>query len=177
MFLKAYLLITAASLPVDPHAGENPQTVLTLRQGTAASTFAWSDTDDSLTGTVSPLPLRAGTPFSLSATVRPLSGPEFDGPVTFSIRPLESLGTAQSLTVKPSTGEKSWAAQLTPPVAGRYRLEIAWASTHHKVVRGEFEVREALLPPWVPLAVGTTLVALVVGLAAWRVFSRKEPLP
>ena len=176
MFLKAYLFVTAAALPVVLHAGENPQTVLTLRPGTSASTFAWNDTDDSLTGTLSPLPLRAGVPFSLSATVRPLAGPEFDGPVTFSIRPLERIGAAQSVTVKPNPGEKSWAAKLTPPEAGRYRLEIAWASTHHKVVRGEFDVREPMLPPWVPLAVGTTLVALVVGFPAWPLFSRKEPL-
>lgn len=175
MFLKAYLLVTAASLPVDPHVGENPQTVLTLRQGSTASTFSWSDTDDALSGTVSPLPLREGTPFTLSATVRPLAGPDFDGPITFSIRPLEGIGAAQSVTVKPAPGEKSWAAQLTPASAGRHRLEIGWATTHRKIVRGEFDVREAALPPWVAVAVGTTLVALVVGLATWRLFSRKEP--
>ncbi len=177
MFLKAYILVTAASLPVDIHAGENPQTVLSVHQASAAWTFSWNDTEDALSGTLSPVPLRAGVPFTLSATVRPISGPEFDGPVTFSLRPLEGMGSVQSVTVKPGKDEKSWAVQLTPPAEGKYRLEIGWATTHHKVVRGELDIKEPLLPQWFPVTVGTLLVALVVGIAAWRLISRKEPLP
>ncbi len=174
MFLSAYLAIMLSQLPVDVRAGENRLTQLELKRTPKSLTFEWSDTDDALRGTLSPAPIRAGRPFTVSASVQPISGGDFEGPVTFSLRPLDEMGSTQSVTVTKKAGEKSWATTLTADEPRDYRLEVSWRGTHHKVVRGVFPVAEAGLPSWFTWVVGVGCVVLAVVIGGWILLSRKE---
>jgi hypothetical protein len=100
MFLAAYLALLSSQLPVDPRAGENKLTQLQLQVSPHGVTFAWADADEALRGQVSPSPLRAGKTFTVSAVLQPLQGEDFQGPITFSLRPLHELGSTQSVTVE-----------------------------------------------------------------------------
>ncbi len=172
MVFTALLLITA-QWPVDVHAGENPLTQFELKRSATAHTFVWKDSTDALRGTIS-APVRAGQDFRITATVQPLEGPDFEGPVTFSLRPLNDRGGADSVTVAKSGEEKSWATTMRVREAGVHRLEVSWTSTHRKVVRGELAVEEPGLPPWVAPVSGVSLVLAVVGIAAWVLLTRKQ---
>lgn len=174
MFLSAYLAIMLSQLPVDVRAGENRLTQLELKRAPKSLSFEWADTDDALRGTLGPAPIRAGEPFTVSASVQPLTGADFEGPVTFSLRPLDEMGSTQSVTVTKRPGEKSWTTSLTADEAREYRLEISWRGTHHKVVRGVFAVSERGLPSWFTWAMGVGCVVLAVVIGGWILLSRKE---
>lgn len=174
MLLPVTLAFAFGQLPVDPHAGEHALATLRLDPEPAGWTFAWQDTDERLKGTLTPRAPRAGAPLTVSAAVLPLTGPDFDGPVTFSLRPLAELGSTESFTVTRPDGAKTWSATFTPREPGEHRLEISWRSTHHKVVRGVVPVGEAGLPPWLDWAVGVGLVTLAVLGGAWSLFRGKE---
>lgn len=174
MFLSAYLAIMLSQLPVDVRAGENPLTQFSFREGPSSLSFEWSDAEDALRGTLTPRPVRAGQPFTISATVQPINGAEFDGPVTFSLRPLDAMGSTQSVTVPRKPGEKAWTTTLTAEDVHEYRLEISWRGTHHKVVRAVLPVSQAGLPPWLTWVVGIGCIALAVGIGAWIILNRKE---
>ena len=174
MFLSAYLAILSAQLPVDPRAGENKLTQLELRVTAHGLTYDWSDADESLRGQLTPLHVSAGRSLTVSAVLQPFTGPDFDGPITFSIRPLNEMGSTQSMTVKRKKGEHGWVTEVTLADPGEYRLEISWSTTHHKVVRGVFTVEPAGLPGWVTWAVGGGLLAIGLGIGLWVLFGRKE---
>jgi hypothetical protein len=173
MFLSAYLAILSAQFPVDARAGENKLTQLELKVTANGLTFDWADADESLRGQVSPQPVRVGRTVTVSAVLQPLTGPDFDGPITFSMRPLNEMGSTQSVTVARKPGERGWAADfnLTDPID--HRLEISWRTTHHKVVRAVVPVSPSGLPPWVTWVVGGGLVVLLA-LTLWILFGRKE---
>lgn len=178
MFLSAYLAILAAQIsaqiPVDPRAGENKLTQLDLKASAAGYTFEWSDTDDSLKGQISPHPVRAGRTATISAVLQPLSGDDFNGPITFSLRPLNEMGSTWSETVSRKEGERGWAREVVLPEPGDYRLEISWRTTHHKVVRGVFPVSPGGLPPWVTWLAGGGAIAVGLSIGLWVLFGRKE---
>jgi hypothetical protein len=176
MFLSAYLAILCSQLPVDVRAGENQLTVLEIKNGTNGVSFAWQDADESVRGAISPSP-KAGRTLTISAAVEPLAGAPFEGPVTFSLRPLGAMESADSVTVTKKPGEKAWVATFTPTEAVDHRLEISWRSTHHKVVRGVVPVLQAGLPLWVNWAVGGGMVALAVAIGLWVLFRSKESSP
>lgn len=180
MFLSAYLAVLCSQFPVDVRAGENPLTQLVIKQGSSGASFEWSDTDETLRGTLGTSQVRAGRTFTVSATVEPMSGPPFEGPLTITVRPIDHFGETQTQTVERTKGERVWNAKfnLSDPV--QHRLEISWRSTHHKVVRGLFDVKEAGLPEWARLAggIGAVVIALIVGL--WVLFAnsnKKEQTP
>lgn len=174
MFLSAYLTIVLSQLPVDVRAGENPLTNVELRSAPAALTFSWSDTEDTLRGTLSPTPLKARLPFTVSASVEPIAGDEFEGPITFSLRPLKEMGSTQSVTVTRKKEQKLWLTELEVEEAGDYRFEVSWRSTHHKVVRSVVSIGPPGFPGWVRWTLGIGLVVLAVGIGMWIVLSRKE---
>jgi hypothetical protein len=174
MFLSAYLAILLSQFPVDPRAGENKLTQLDLKVTPNGLTFEWTDTDESLRGQVSPQPVRAGRTATISAVLQPLAGAEFQGPITFSVRPLNELGSAQTFTVTRKPGERGWVTEVVMPEPGDYRLELSWSTTHRKVVRGVFNVGPAGVPAWVTWAVGGGLLAIGLGIGLWVLFGRKE---
>jgi hypothetical protein len=101
-------------------------------------------------------------------------GPDFDGPLTFSVRPLNELGSTWTQTVSRKKGERGWVAEVTLADPGDYRLEISWSSTHHKVVRGVFPVSPGGLPGWVTWVVGGAAILIGLGIGLWILFGRKE---
>ena len=88
MFLSAYLAILTSQFPVDARAGENKLTQLELKVTANGLTFEWGDADESLRGQLSPQPVRVGRTVTVSAVLQPFTGPDFTGPLTFSMRPL-----------------------------------------------------------------------------------------
>jgi hypothetical protein len=174
MFLSAYLAILLGQFPVDARAGENTLTQLELKGTANGLTFDWADADESLRGQLTPYPPRAGATTTISAVLQPFSGDDFTGPITFSVRPLKEIGSTWSETVSRKPGERSWVKQVTLDEPGEYRLEVSWRTTHHKVVRGVFQVSQSGLPSWVSWAVGGGLVAIGLTLGLWVLFGRKE---
>lgn len=174
MFLSAYLAIILTQLPVDARAGENKLTQLELKLTPNGLTFDWADADESLRGQVTPNPVRAGRSLTISAVLQPFTGDDFTGPLTFSLRPLNEMGSTWTETVTRKPGERGWVKEVTLTEPGDYRLEISWRTTHHKVVRGVLPVSPAGLPVWVTWLVGGgfVVVALIIGL--WILFGRKE---
>ena len=179
MFLSAYLAVVCSQMPVDARAGENPLTQLVVRQGAAGTSFEWADPEERLRGTLGTGRIVAGQPLTISATLEPIDGPPFEGPITIAVRPLDSREDVQSQTVKRSEGERVWAVTVVPAEATDYRVEISWRSTHHKVVRGVFPVRPAGLPPWLRWAAAGTAIALALAVGVWILLnpSRKEASP
>jgi|APLak6261675434_1056106.scaffolds.fasta_scaffold03125_2 hypothetical protein len=173
MFLSAYLAILCSQLPVDARAGENKLTQLEIKASPSGLSFEWADADEALRGSVRPQ-ARVGRTFTVSATLQPLAGPDFEGPVTFAFRPLEEVGATETVTVTRKPGEKAWVASFTPTSAVDHRLEVSWRSTHHKVVRGVIPVGERSLPEWLTWLVGGGLVAIAVAIGLWVLFGRKE---
>lgn len=174
MFLSAYLAIFSSQFPVDARAGENKLTQLEIKLTPNGSTFDWSDSDESLRGQITPQPARAGRSLTISAVLRPFNGEDFDGPLTFSVRPLNQMGSVWSETVKRKKGELGWVREITLTEPGDYRLEISWRSTHHKVVRGVFPVSPGSLPGWVTWAAGGGLIVIGLAIGLWVLFGRKE---
>lgn len=179
MFLSAYLVAICTQFPPPAEqAGQNPLTRLELKANAAALLFDWQDEDEVLRGTVTPNPPRAGRSLTVSASLEPLDGAPFDGPLTISLRPLDDSGVTQTHTVTKRPGEKTWVATFTPESTVDHRLEVSWRTTHHKVVRGVVQIREAGLPPWLSWVVGGSLVAIALAIGLWVLFGRgKESSP
>lgn len=177
MFLSAYLTILLSQFPVDARAGENKLTQLELRLNPNGLAFDWADTDESLRGQLTPQPVRAGRSLTISAVLQPFAGPDFDGPLTFSVRPLTELGSTWTQTVSRKKGERGWVAEVTLPDPGEYRFEISWSTTHRKVVRGVFPVSPGGLPGWVTWVVGSAAILIGLGIGLWILFGRKESAP
>lgn len=174
MPLAAALALALTQLPVDPRAGEHALSTLRLEAGAGGLALTWQDTEESLKGVLKPGHPRVGQPLTISASVLPLAGPAYEGPVTFALRPLDAMGSTQTATVTRPAGEKTWTATFTPGTPGEHRLEISWRTTHHKVVRGVVPVEEAGMPPWLSWAVGVGLVTLAVLGGVWSLFRGKE---
>ncbi len=177
MFLSAYLAILCSQFPVDVRAGENKLTQLELHESPAGSTFEWTDADDSLRGGLTARPFRVEKSLTISAALEPLTGADFEGPLTFSFRPLDAMGSAQTQTVTRTPGGKTWVATFTPAEAVDHRFEISWRTTHHKVVRGVVSVGERGLPAWLNWVIGGGLVAVAVAIGLWILFARSKESP
>lgn len=173
MVLLATVLAVTAQLPVDVRAGENPLTVMDIKRAGAVYSLHWTDAEEALRGAIS-APVQAGKPFEISASLQPLSGPDFDGPLTYSVRRLSDMGSTQSQTVHRKAGQKSWVTSMTVDEPGKYRFEIGWNSTHHKVVRGVFDVEPEGFPRWVSWVLGIGALVVAIGFGVWIVLSRKE---
>ena len=172
MFSLCLLLCTA--MPVDAKAGESPLTTLRLTTVGDAVNVSWNDTEEVLKGVVSPKVLRANQPMTVSVSLSEYERGLFEGPVTISLQPADALGGAGEVTIPPPVkGDRLWVAQLTPTSTGPHRLEIAWTSTHRKVVRALVTVEQGRLPGWLPFVVGGTLILVAAALGAWLVMRRE----
>jgi hypothetical protein len=175
MIQSICLFISLSTLEVDARAGENPLAVIKTQAQKGGTSMTWSDTEDVLRGSVSPAQLRAGKPVTVSVTLGHIQGEElFNGPITFSLRPLGQVGMAQDATVTLPPGQRSWQHIFTPSSAGPHRLELSWNSSRHKVVMSVLDVGEPLLPPWFGLAFGSLFMALFVGLGLSVLFRRAD---
>lgn len=174
MFLSAYVAFLVTQLPIDVRAGESDLSTLKIELSGAVQTVNWSDAEDRVRGTISPVTLHAGQPMKVSVSVGAFQGEEFAGPVTFSLRPIEDIGGADTVTVKRGPGEKAWAHEFIPREAGEHRLEISWRTTRLKVARGTVMVERAFVPPWVGWTIGVSLVVLTVGVGAWWMLQKRE---
>ena len=176
MFFECYALaglaLALAAMPADLHVGDGALTTLHVDRVPGGLNLSWNDTEDLVRGMVTPAPLRDGTPLTVSVNVATYQGAPFDGPVTFSLRPLMALGGADIQTVTRRPGEKLWVATLTPYQGGPHRLEVSFRTTHFKVVSTQLELAEAPLPPWLHFAVGAGLIVMAVGFGAWLVLRR-----
>src|SRR5262245_12758665 len=121
MFLAAYLTVATAQFPpADVRAGENKLTQLEFKNNPQGLTWDWSDAEETLRGTVRPERLKAGKPITISAVVESRSGEEIMSPVTFSIRPANAMGSADTKTVPREKDQRSWTTTFTPTEAGDY---------------------------------------------------------
>ncbi|MGV3619918.1 MAG: hypothetical protein ACO1OB_03825 [Archangium sp.] len=173
MILLATVLAVTAQLPVDVRAGENPLTKLEIRRAGAVYSLSWNDAEDAIRGNIT-APVQAGKPFEISASLQPLSGPDFEGPLSYSVRKLGDMGSTQTVTVMRKKDQKSWATAMTVDEPGEYRFEVGWTSTHHKVVRGVFTVEPEGFPRWVSWVFGIGALVVAIGVGVWIVLSRKE---
>jgi hypothetical protein len=173
--LLAAQLLT--NLPVDPSAGESPLTSLRFTTAPEGLLLGWSDTEDVLRGTVEPARPRAQTPLTVTLRLEALQGRSYDGPLTVSLRPLSTIGGAQSVTVPPTPGERLWRVTFTPAETGDHRLEVSWRGSHFKAVRGTVTVGEAGLPSWFPVAAGLGLILVASCGGAWFLLGRQEKSP
>lgn len=174
MLLNAALLILVSGLPVDVHAGESDLTTLKVVERKGSADLMWQDVEDVVKGTITPFPVRAGAPFTVSVFVGTVQGEDFGGPVTLGLRPLEALGGTDAVTLARGPGEKTWVHTFTAAEDGPHRLEVSFRTTHLKVVRGLVTVEEALLPKWLLYAVGGGLIALSVSIGAWLTLARRK---
>jgi hypothetical protein len=146
MFPTLYLLTLLTQLGDSPKPP--PHDRINAVQSGAQGTLSWEDAEDKVTGSFSPWVLEAGKPLDVVVRVGAMQGAPFEGPVTLTLKPQNSQGGGDTQTVKMTPQAKAWAASLKTTEPGPYWLEIAWATTHHKVVRAEVTVQELKLPRW-----------------------------
>lgn len=166
------VLVLANDWPrADTFDGTNPEQKLDLVVGAGGYSMRWADTEDHLAGTIMPQNLVAGEPITLSVKVSAIEGASFIGPVTFSLRKTEAMGTQQSLTVARGVGQ-TWNATLTPTEGGEHVLEVAWRSTRLKQTRGLLTVEAAPVAPWVGRLIGAMVILAAISLGVWQVFRK-----
>lgn len=167
MFTSPYLLLVA--LAADPSlavAPDEPSGLDRINVSTtrASMELSWSDNEDRLKGALSPFPLRANVPMQVSVSVGTYSGPEFDGPVTITLKaPGQQKG--ELIEVKRAPGERLWLARFTPVEEGQHTLEFSFRTTRLKRTVATLDVAEAPVPrwPWYALLAVVTAVALGFG--------------
>lgn len=158
--------------------GASPD-ALSVEVGPSTTIVSWSDAEDRLRGAVSPSRLVVGAPFELSLHVGTFEGPGFEGPVRVSFRPINATQGA-SVTVAMNAQAQLWRLTLEAAEPGPHTLEIAFTSTHHKVLKGRLEVVEPPLPrwPWLVVLGLAAIAALGFGArAALRPSSSSSPPP
>ncbi len=169
MFPSAYLLLLLAQ-----PAYRTPSTEITVTPSANTLDLAWSDVEDRMQGSITPKAPIEGAPMVVTAHVGQFQGVEFDGPVTFSFKVVDSKGGGQSKTVKRAPGEKAWKAEFTPEEAGTHTLEISYTTTRMKVANAKIEVLEAKLPRWPWWMLVGVAGAVALGLGVRSVFKKQE---
>ncbi len=163
MFPSAYLLLLLAQ-PGEIQVTSTPTTL----------ELAWSDVEDRIQGSISPKNPVEQVPLVVTAHVGSFQGEEFDGPVTFSLKPVDARAGGQSKTVKRAKGEKAWRVELTPDGPGMHSLDLSWSTTRLKVASAKIPVQEAKLPRW-PWWVMVGLAAVTaLGLGVRSMFKKQE---
>ena len=163
MFLSAYLLVLLGQ-PV----GVAPRDEIRVDIGAQTLDLSWSDVEDRIQGTITPRIPVEGQPFEISAHVGTFQGAEFDGPVTFALKPLGAVGGGETQTVTLAKGEKAWRARFVPAEPGDYQLEISFRTIHLKVAKATIRIETAKLPrwPWWMLVGVISTLALALGIKA-----------
>ncbi len=166
MILGISLAVLVAGIPPSsPGVGTSPQAKLELMTEAETTTFDWHDTEDRVRGLIEPRLFKTGLASTVSVNVGSFTGPDYDGPVTLSFRPVDQVGGGYQQTTAKKPGEKSWVFALTPSEPGPHVLEVSFRTSKLKVLRGEALVREGPLPAWIGWAVGVSLVGLVIASA------------
>jgi hypothetical protein len=149
-------------LSVGPSSGGDQ---LTLQRGAQAWDIDWSDAEDRVNGHIRPIDPVQGRELTISLHVGAFQGPDFDGPVMFTLR---GEGDTQSQTVQRAKGEKAWFARFVPAGSGEYSIDISYAITRHKLLHAKVSVTPAPLSrvPWYVLVAVLALGALGFGLRA-----------
>lgn len=174
--LTSALLLLLAQMPIDTRAGENELTTIRVDAHRDNAGLQWRDAEDVVHGNITPWPVRAGAPFTVSVSVGTVAG-DFEGPVTLGLRPLEALGGTDSATVSASPGERMWVHTFTPTQAGPHRLDVSFSSTRAKSAQALITVEPAALPAWVSYATGTSLVGIALTVGLWLLATRKKEAP
>jgi len=169
MFPSAYLLLLLAQPMYRPPNGE-----IVVTPAANALDLAWNDVEDRVQGAITPRVPTEGVPMEISAHVGSFYGAEFDGPVTFSFKPVENKGGGQSQTVKRPAGEKAWRASFVPEQTGMHTLEISFATTRMKVAATKIPVMEAKLPRWPWWLLVAVAGAVALGLGVRSLFKKQE---
>ncbi|MBX5484327.1 MAG: hypothetical protein IRZ16_21100 [Myxococcaceae bacterium] len=150
--------------------------VISVRPQHRAIELSWNDTEDTLSGSVTPDLPREGQPLTVTVMVASFYGPPFDGPVTIALRPEGAQGSAQTVTVAPEHG--TWSATFVPKSAGPHLVDISFRTTRLKVLHANIRVEPAKLPRSVAWGLGGMVVLLAVlfgGLRQWRRPNDRSP--
>lgn len=177
MFLSAYLAIVLSQPVPEGFVPENTadKTTFRLVSDRAGWSFDWSDQEDRLRGTVQPVELSSGDPFTVSVAVGAFQGPEYDGPVTLGFEQAGAEGWKALETVQPSKETpRVWKATFTPPSTGQYLLKVTWRSSRQKSVRGTVEVGMGRVSREVGLGVGIGAILLAVVYGLFILFGKKD---
>lgn len=169
MFLSAYILLLLAQ-PVG--VAQRDQMVVTASEKSLELT--WSDAEDRIQATVTPATPTEGQPFEISAHVGTFQGPEFDGPVSLTLKFNGEPAEEQTQTVRRLPGAKAWKATFTPREAGAYGVEISFRTTRLKVARAPLLISIAKLPRWPWWAMVGVLSAVALGLGVRAVFKKEN---
>lgn len=150
--------------------GERLDQVTAVR-GPSSLDLDWSDAEDRMHGTVRPLDPIAERPVELSVMVGTFQGPEFDGPVTMTMR---CADWQETRTVRRAKGERAWFVSFVPLSAGECQVDLGFNTTRSKLLHLQLFVAEAPLSraPWFVI-LGALLIA-AFGLGVRAVFRKPE---
>ena len=162
--MSLYLLAFLAQLDARPDEAS-------VERGPAGLSLEWKDTEERLRGTLHPAAPVVGEPIEVVLHVGSFDGPEFNGPLRVSLRPLNAT-MGETVTVTRSSSEVSWQTRLVAPSAGPYTLEVGFRTTHNKLVHAAIDVREAPLSRWPWLVVVGVVSALALGLGVRSVLRK-----
>src|SRR4051812_30693528 len=114
-------------------------------RGAHSLDLEWNDAEDRLHGSLRPVDPISGRDLDISIMVGTFQGPDFDGPVTMTLR---GEGDTQTRTVKRGAGEKAWFARFVPASNGDYLLDVSFTTTRLKLLHAKFFVVSAPLDRW-----------------------------
>jgi hypothetical protein len=165
--MLAPLVIMLLAQPPPPEKNDQVQVL----RGQAAYDLEWSDAEDRMHGTVRPLDPVALKPVEVSLMVGTYQGPEFDGPVSATMR---CNDWSETRTVKRGKSERAWFAMFVPPDAGECSIDVSFTTTRLKLLHVKLPVQPAPLSrlPWYVIIVLVTVVAL--GLGVRSIFKKPE---
>jgi hypothetical protein len=168
MFTSTYLLLIAlAAEPSLAVAPEDPDALdrIAVNTNRASMDLSWADSEDRLKGALSPFPLRADVPMQVSVSVGTYSGPDFDGPLTITLK-APGAQKGESIEVKRPPGERLWLARFTPHEEGPHTLEFSFRTTRLKRTVATIDVADAPVPRWPWYALLAVVTALAIGFGA-----------
>lgn len=192
MFLSLLALIVSQQpeLPV-PEKPTVDQLQVAVREDSVG--VAWRDTEDVLSGELTPWPAHAGEPLVVTVLLGAIDGREVTGPVTLTLRPVQHVLPEGSELFAPKNidghspgivmsavktkGAPGYRFELTPEVQGLHDLEFSFRTTRQKIARGQVEIgreRNGALPF---LIFAALIGVIVVIIGAARVLSSPEKTP
>jgi hypothetical protein len=122
--------------------------------------LAWSDTEDRLQGAIQPDFPREGEPLKVFVNVGSFDGPDFEGPVTLTLREAGSThGQVQTVT----KGAVNWSTTFTPERTGAYQLDVSFRTTRLKVLHADVEVTARPVPRFVLWAMVGLMATVALG--------------
>jgi hypothetical protein len=159
--MLAPLVIALLAQPPPPEKLDQ----VAMQRGQAAYDLEWSDAEDRMHGTIRPLDPVAFRPVEVSLLVGTFQGPEFDGPVSMTLRCPEGTETR---TVKRGKGERAWYAMFVPGSDGDCTLDVSFTTTRLKLLHVKLPVQQAPLSraPWYVIIAAVMLTAFGLGIRA-----------